>query len=85
MRGAGFAAKGNLVVADNVVTPGAPQYRAYVRQNPRFESWGVKGLIIPGDLEVDTFFLSSYISTADCYAGRVGDQQGEIKSDGLNT
>lgn len=53
----GLLHKGSLVVADNVVLPGAPQYREYVRQNPRFESWGVKGLIIPGEVEVGTFFL----------------------------
>lgn len=43
---------GALVVADNVVRPGAPAYREYVRQHPGMDSWGVKGLIIPGELEV---------------------------------
>ncbi|OJJ48720.1 hypothetical protein ASPZODRAFT_130837 [Penicilliopsis zonata CBS 506.65] len=43
---------GVLVVADNVVRPGAPEYREYVRGNPRFrKSWGVPGLIVPGDYE----------------------------------
>ncbi|KAJ6145579.1 S-adenosyl-L-methionine-dependent methyltransferase [Penicillium chermesinum] len=44
-----FFPAGALVVADNVVRPGAPQYREYVRQHSGVESWGVPGLIIPGD------------------------------------
>lgn len=45
--------EGSLVVADNVVRPGAPEYREYVRNNPRFsKSWGVSGLIVPGDIPV---------------------------------
>jgi catechol O-methyltransferase len=43
---------GSIIVADNVVIPGAPQYREYVRQHIGLESWGVKGLIIPGEIEV---------------------------------
>ncbi|KAJ5860124.1 S-adenosyl-L-methionine-dependent methyltransferase [Penicillium soppii] len=42
---------GSMVVADNVLRPGAPQYREYVRQHIGMESWSVKGLIIPGDYE----------------------------------
>lgn len=50
----GFLDKeGCLVIADNVVRPGAPIYREYIRNNSRFsESWGVAGLIIPGDIPV---------------------------------
>ena len=48
----GLLKSGSLVVADNVVRPGAPAYREYVRQNEKFESWGVKGLIMPGSYEV---------------------------------
>jgi catechol O-methyltransferase len=44
--------QGSLVVADNFSRPGAPQYREYVRQNPRYESWGIRGLIITGEIEV---------------------------------
>jgi catechol O-methyltransferase len=44
---------GTLVLADNVVRPGAPEYREYVRSNSRFsKSWGVRSLITPGDFEV---------------------------------
>lgn len=44
--------KGSHVIADNVVRPGAPEYRKYVRSNPRFsESWGVPALIVPGEFE----------------------------------
>jgi catechol O-methyltransferase len=43
---------GSMVVADNVLVPGAPDYLAYVRQHPGMETRSVKGLIIPGDYEV---------------------------------
>ncbi|KAJ5727152.1 S-adenosyl-L-methionine-dependent methyltransferase [Penicillium malachiteum] len=42
---------GALVVADNVVRPGAPEYREHIRKHPGVESWGVKGLIMPGEFE----------------------------------
>lgn len=56
---------GALVVADNVVRPGAPQYREYVRQHPQMESWGVKGLIMPGEFEVSTFGQEMLHATDD--------------------
>lgn len=44
--------KGCHVIADNVVCPGAPEYRKYVRSNPRFsDSWGVPALIVPGEFK----------------------------------
>lgn len=44
--------KGCHVIADNVVRPGAPEYREYVRSNPRFrESRGVPALIVPGEFQ----------------------------------
>lgn len=50
---------GALVVADNVVRPGAPAYREYVRINPQFsKSWGVPGLIIPGEFQVSNLPLT---------------------------
>ena len=48
----GLLKSGSLVIADNVVRPGAPEYREYVRSNEKFESWGVEGLIMPGEFEV---------------------------------
>lgn len=45
---------GSVIVADNVVRPGAPDYRELVRNNPAYKSEGVRGLIQPGDLEVST-------------------------------
>jgi len=48
----GLLKKGAVIVADNVVRPGAPEYRGLVRSHPRIESEGVRGLIQPGDLEV---------------------------------
>jgi catechol O-methyltransferase len=50
---------GSMIVADNVVRPGAPQYREYVRQHIGMESWGVKGLIIPGDFEVSSSSITN--------------------------
>jgi catechol O-methyltransferase len=46
--------KGAVVVADNVVRPGAPEYRELARGHPGLKSEGVRGLIQPGDLEVST-------------------------------
>ncbi len=48
----GLLQKGTVVVADNVVRPGAPEYREMVREHPSLRSVGVRGLIQPGDLEV---------------------------------
>lgn len=45
---------GSLVVADNVLRPGAPEYRKYVRQHSGVESWAVPGLIIPGEFDVSS-------------------------------
>lgn len=49
---------GSLIVADNVVRPGAPKYREHIRRHSGVESWGVKGLIMPGEFEVS--FQMSY-------------------------
>jgi catechol O-methyltransferase len=48
---------GAMVLADNVVRPGAPEYRKYVRSHPRLNSEGVLGLIVPGEFEVRRNFL----------------------------
>lgn len=48
----GLLKKGAVIVADNVVRPGAPEYREFVRNNASLKSEGVRGLIQPGDLEV---------------------------------
>ncbi|KAL7930804.1 S-adenosyl-L-methionine-dependent methyltransferase [Trichoderma chlorosporum] len=47
----GLLQQGAVIAADNVVRPGAPEYRKFVRDHPRLQSSGVKGLIQPGDLE----------------------------------
>ncbi|KAJ3382128.1 hypothetical protein HDU84_004602 [Entophlyctis sp. JEL0112] len=47
----GFLRKGAVIVADNVVRPGAPNYRNLVRGHPRLASEGIRGLIQPGDFE----------------------------------
>jgi catechol O-methyltransferase len=47
----GLLNKGAVIVADNVVRPGAPDYRELVRSHPGLKSEGVSGLIQPGDLE----------------------------------
>ncbi|KAK6606383.1 catechol o-methyltransferase [Botrytis cinerea] len=47
--------KGAVVVADNVIRPGAPEYREFIRGDMKkeqgWESRGVKGLIWPGNFE----------------------------------
>ena len=52
VEGLGLLKKGAMVVADNVVRPGAPEYRALVRNMDGWKSIGVKGLIWPGEFEV---------------------------------
>ncbi|KAE8447881.1 hypothetical protein EG329_010110 [Mollisiaceae sp. DMI_Dod_QoI] len=47
----GLLRKSTTVVADNVVRPGAPEYRELVRGIEGMQSDGVRGLIMPGDLE----------------------------------
>jgi catechol O-methyltransferase len=48
----GLLKSGTCIAADNVVRPGAPEYREYVRSHPNLTSHGVKGLIMPGEFEV---------------------------------
>jgi catechol O-methyltransferase len=45
---------GACVVADNVLRPGAPEYRKYVRANSKLETRAIKGLIMPGEFEVSS-------------------------------
>ncbi|KUJ17620.1 S-adenosyl-L-methionine-dependent methyltransferase [Mollisia scopiformis] len=47
----GLLKKGTMVVADNVLRPGAPDYRALVRGLKGVKSEGIIGLIIPGGAE----------------------------------
>jgi catechol O-methyltransferase len=58
----GLLKPGALVVADNVVRPGAPEYRKYVRSHPGLDSHGVRGLIMPGAFEVRRHFCRLFIS-----------------------
>jgi catechol O-methyltransferase len=60
----GLLKKGTVVVADNVVRPGAPEYRALVRGLSGVESIGVMGLITPGDFEVSLSLVSAVHSSA---------------------
>ena len=34
----GLLRKGTVLLADNVICPGAPEYLKYIRNNPRYES-----------------------------------------------
>jgi catechol O-methyltransferase len=57
----GLLKSGALVLADNVVRPGAPQYVEYVRGNARYSSHGVQALIMPGEMEVSGLsFVSGF-------------------------
>jgi catechol O-methyltransferase len=44
--------RGSIIIADNVVRPGAPEYRALVRSSSDLKSHGITGFIQPADLEV---------------------------------
>ncbi|KAH6692092.1 S-adenosyl-L-methionine-dependent methyltransferase [Leptodontidium sp. MPI-SDFR-AT-0119] len=57
----GLLRKGAVIAADNVVRPGAPEYREFVRGYPRLSSEGVRGLIQPGDFE-DELEISHVVS-----------------------
>jgi catechol O-methyltransferase len=50
----GLFKKGSMIIADNVVRPGAPEYRAFVRAHPKLKSEGIRGLILPGEFEVSS-------------------------------
>jgi hypothetical protein len=43
---------GSEAVADNVVQPGAPEYREFSRSDSTLKSYGISGLIQPGDIPV---------------------------------
>lgn len=53
--------KGSHVVADNVLRPGAPEYREYVRKHPKLETWAIPGLIIPGEFGVSNDYTQKYV------------------------
>jgi catechol O-methyltransferase len=55
----GLLQNGSIIIADNVVRPGAPEYREMVRKHPRLKSHGVKALIMPGEFEVEFSTKSS--------------------------
>lgn len=43
---------GSVILADNALRPGAPEYVKYVRAHPGLDSHGIESLIIPGEFEV---------------------------------
>lgn len=48
----GLLKSGATIVADNVLWPGAPDYRRYVRRQKGLSSRGVKGRVMPGNYPV---------------------------------
>lgn len=48
--------KGTMVVADNVVRPGAPEYRNLMQGKKGWKTEGVRGLIWPGEIEDEMEF-----------------------------
>ena len=48
----GLLKSGACIVADNILVPGAPEYREYVRNHKGLSSKGVESLIVPGDFGV---------------------------------
>jgi catechol O-methyltransferase len=51
----GLLKVGASILADNILIPGAPEYREYVRGHQGLSSKGVKALIVPGDFPVSAF------------------------------
>lgn len=47
----GLLKKGSHIVADNVLRPGAPEYKQYVKEHKSMETRAIIGLIIPGEFE----------------------------------
>ncbi|KAF7189410.1 putative catechol O-methyltransferase 2 [Pseudocercospora fuligena] len=47
----GLLRSGAMIVADNVLIPGAPEYRKYVRNHDGLETWAIPGLIVPSDMQ----------------------------------
>ena len=56
----GLIKAGALVIADNIIMPGAPEYKAYVNTDPKFESCGVSGLLMPGEIPVSISLFDVY-------------------------
>jgi catechol O-methyltransferase len=48
----GLLKMGSHIVADNVLRPGAPEYKQYVKAHESMETRAIMGLIIPGEFEV---------------------------------
>ncbi|KAG5768722.1 hypothetical protein H9Q73_013759 [Fusarium xylarioides] len=46
-----IAQEGSRIVADNVLRPGAPEYKQYVKEHKSMETRAIMGLIIPGEFE----------------------------------
>ena len=59
----GMIKSGSTLIADNVVRPGAPQYREYVRGVAEYCSYGLESLIMPGDFEVGSDILVMEVKT----------------------
>ncbi|KAF5610174.1 catechol O-methyltransferase [Fusarium subglutinans] len=47
----GLLKKGSYIVADNVLRPGAPEYKQYVKEHKSMDTRAIMGLIIPGEFE----------------------------------
>ncbi|RBR19879.1 hypothetical protein FVER53590_12184 [Fusarium verticillioides] len=47
----GLLKMGSHIVADNVLRPGAPEYKQYVKGHKSMETRAIMGLIIPGEFE----------------------------------
>lgn len=77
----GLLRAGSLVVADNLVRPGAPGYREYIASQARFESKAVSCLLTPGDLPVCLslkFVRCECVGLTMCFVGRDGGDKGRL-------
>jgi catechol O-methyltransferase len=48
----GLFRTGSIIIADNIIVPGAPEYREFIRAHSELHTRGVKGLIMPSANEV---------------------------------
>jgi len=59
----GLLSKGSVIVADNIIVPGAPGYLEYVQHTPRYETSIIKSSIEYFDDIEDALAVSKYVGT----------------------
>ena len=61
MEKAGLLHEGTVVIADDCLWPGAPDYLEYVENNPRYQTERFYSIVLPGLIDtVDAMTISTY-------------------------